>query len=92
MLTTINSTFGVSTFQKIKDTASDVARTAKDYVPLPGTSASAFRSAYDEAMQNIYQLRDQQVILIKEAGKMALNPVLEKDELVEKEASREAVK
>lgn len=64
---TINSMFGVGVFQKIKDTASDAARTAKDYVPLPGTSASAFRSAYDEAMQSIYQLRDQEVILIKEA-------------------------
>lgn len=65
--TIVNSTFGVNIAQRIKDTALDTARTVKDYIPLPGTSASAFRSAYDEVMQNIYQLRDQQVILIKEA-------------------------
>lgn len=66
-LTVVDSMFGVSITQKIKDSASDAARTAKDYVPVPGTSAFAFRSAYDEVMQNIYQLRDQEVILIKEA-------------------------
>jgi len=59
---------GVSIGQKIKERAGDVGRTVVDYIPIVGTSSAAFWSAYDQAMEKVYQLRDQEVLLVKEAA------------------------